>query len=82
MTGWGGLSHRCGLAVLILDWSMATVPPAPPLDRVIEAYKAGIDRTLLRENLGLTPTERVERLMELQRLAAEARRSTTVSRAR
>lgn len=42
-------------------------------DPVIEAYKAGIDRTLIRENLKLTPTERMERAMQLQRFAEELR---------
>lgn len=44
---------------------------------MVAAYMAGIDVTLLRENLKLTPTQRVEKLMALQRLAAEARRSGT-----
>lgn len=44
------------------------------IDPVIEAYKDGVDVTLLRENLRLTPTQRVEKLMALQRLADEARR--------
>jgi hypothetical protein len=43
------------------------------VDPVVEAYKAGIDRTLLRANLARTPTERVQNLMALQRLAEEAR---------
>jgi hypothetical protein len=29
---------------------------------VIDAYKAGIDRSLLRENLKLTPEERIRKL--------------------
>jgi hypothetical protein len=51
--------------------------PAQPLepDPVIEVYKKDIDRTLIRENLKLTPTERVEKLIELQRFAAELRRA-------
>ncbi len=44
-------------------------------DPVIEAYKKDLDRTLLRENLRLTPEERLRNLMELQRLAEEARRA-------
>jgi len=49
----------------------------PPITRdpVIEAYKKDVDRTLLRENLKLTPTERLEKLMELQRFAEELRRA-------
>jgi hypothetical protein len=45
------------------------------MDRVIESYKRDIDRTLLRENLRKTATERVRSLMALQRLAEEARRA-------
>ena len=44
-------------------------------DPVIEAYKQDLDRTLLRENLTKTVTERVANLIALQRLAAEARRA-------
>ena len=51
-------------------------PPRQPegaaLDPVIEAYKPGVDRTLLRENLKRTPSERVGALVALQRLADEA----------
>jgi len=45
------------------------------LDRVIERYKKDVDRTLLRENLRLTPDERFLRLMELQRFAEELQRA-------
>lgn len=58
--------------------SRKAIPPgttATSRDLVTEAYKAGIDRSLLRANLARTPTQRVENLMALQRLAAEARRS-------
>ena len=48
---------------------------APEPDPVIDAYKRDIDRTLLRQNLLRAVTERVENLMALQRLAAEARRA-------
>lgn len=46
-----------------------------PLDPVIEAYKKDIDRTLFRENLKRSVTERFERLMELQRFAEELQRA-------
>jgi hypothetical protein len=49
-------------------------------DPVVEAYKRGLDRTLLLENLKKTPTERVQALMELHRLAAEARRAGRAAR--
>jgi hypothetical protein len=45
------------------------------LDPMVAAYMAGIDVTLLRENLRLTPTQRIEKLMALQRLAVEARKN-------
>jgi nicotinamidase/pyrazinamidase len=44
-------------------------------DSVINAYMSGIDRTLLRENLRKTPTERLEDLMALQRLDDELKRA-------
>ncbi len=48
-------------------------------DPVIEAYKNGIDRTLIRENLKRSVQERFERLTELQRLAQELRRAGTTA---
>ena len=44
-------------------------------DPVIEAYKRHVDRTLLRQNLQRSVTERVANLIALQRLATEARRA-------
>jgi hypothetical protein len=44
-------------------------------DAVIEAYKRDVDRTLIRENLKLTPTQRIEKLMAMQRFADELRRA-------
>ena len=38
-------------------------------DPVIEAYKKDVDRALLRENLKLTPEERLQKLLDLQALA-------------
>jgi len=48
-----------------------TIDPDP----VIQAYKNGIDRTLLRENLKLSVEERLRQLMELQKFAKELRRA-------
>ena len=45
------------------------------IDDIIELYKRDVDRTLLRENLKLTPTERLEKLRGMQRFAAELRRA-------
>ncbi|HEX8684136.1 MAG TPA: hypothetical protein VF707_17575 [Ardenticatenaceae bacterium] len=40
---------------------------------VIEFYKRDLDLTLIRENLKLTPEQRLVKLMELQRFAQELR---------
>jgi hypothetical protein len=44
-------------------------------DPVVEAYKKGIDRTLLRANLKLTVTERFRRAMAHARFADQLRRA-------
>ena len=41
------------------------------VDPVIEAYKAGVDRTLFRGMLKLTPSERLQRIEELGRFQEE-----------
>ena len=53
---------------------------APEPDPVVDAYKRHVDRTLLRQNLRRTVTERVENLIALQRLAAEAQRAGRLRR--
>lgn len=47
-------------------------PPLPP-DPVIEAYKVHVDRSLLRENLKLTPDERLRKLQAFVRSLDEVR---------
>jgi hypothetical protein len=54
---------------------MATPIDDMTSDPVIEAYKKDVDRTLIRENLKLTPEERVRKLMALQRAAEEFRKA-------
>lgn len=49
-------------------------------DPVVEAYKSDVDRSLLRENVRRSVTERLANLMALQRLAEEARRAGRVAR--
>lgn len=49
-------------------------------DPVIEAYKKDVDRTLLRENLKLTPSQRLDKLSSLQAFAAELRRAGKAAR--
>jgi hypothetical protein len=48
-----------------------SLEPSP----VIDAYKDGIDRTLLRENLRLTCAERVEKMIAALRFAEAVRAS-------
>ncbi len=43
------------------------------MDRVIAAYKRDIDRSLLRENLRLSPEERLRKLASFLKLAGELR---------
>ena len=42
-------------------------------DPVVEALVRDVDMTLIRRNLAMTPEERLEQLMEMQRFAAELR---------
>ena len=48
-------------------------------DPVIEFYKKDVDRTLIRENLRLTPEERLNKLMRMQKFAEELRRAGRAS---
>jgi hypothetical protein len=52
---------------------MVPEPVSLDPDPVIEAYKKDIDRTLLRENLKLTPEERLLKLQDFVRLAVALR---------
>ena len=45
------------------------------MEEIIEIYKQEVDRTLLRENLRLTPEERVRELMALLEAAEEFARA-------
>jgi hypothetical protein len=49
-------------------------------DPIIELYKRDVDRTLIRENLKLTVTQRFEQLMALQRFAEEMQRAGRAAR--
>lgn len=49
---------------------------------VVEAYKRNLDRTLIRENLKRSVTERFENLMAMQRFAEEMRRAGIAARKR
>ena len=45
----------------------------PFRDPVVEVYMRDVDRTLLRENLKLTPAQRLEKLVRFSSFAAELR---------
>ncbi len=51
------------------------LPVPPPKDPVIEVLMKDVDRTLLRENLKLTPDERARRLVKLLEAAEEFARA-------
>lgn len=53
----------------------AKEPMSGTPDPVVDAYKLGIDMTLIRENLRLSPEERLRRLQQLQAFAEELRRA-------
>ena len=50
-------------------------------DPVIDVYLRGVDRTLLRRNLRLTPQQRLEQLQSLVRFADELRHAGKSARA-
>ena len=53
-------------------------PHASSIDAVIAVYQKDIDQTLLRENLKLTPQERLQKLAAVLELVAEVRRAGRV----
>ncbi|MCC7010392.1 MAG: hypothetical protein IT184_16405 [Acidobacteria bacterium] len=52
---------------------MSEEPISLDADPVVEAYKRDVDRTLLRENLRLTPEQRLMKLQDFVRFTAELR---------
>jgi hypothetical protein len=61
---------------------MAAERTSVEIERLIDAYKRDIDRTLLRENLEKSIDDRVRALAALLRLAEEARRAGRALRER
>jgi len=47
--------------------------PDPDQDPVVAALMRDVDATLLQRNLKLTPQQRIEQLMEMQRFAVALR---------
>jgi hypothetical protein len=57
------------------------LPPPDVFDPVINAYKQDVDRTLLIENLKLTPEERCEKFLRFMEMVYEIRRAGEKMRA-
>lgn len=49
--------------------------PRSSIDDIIDLYKRDVDRTLIRENLKLTPAQRLEQLENAQRFVEELRKN-------
>lgn len=64
-----------------MDQGEDSLQEEPWIDPVVEAYKRDIDRTLLRENLKLTPDQRLRKLQALLEWAEELRRAGRALRA-
>jgi hypothetical protein len=58
------------------------LPVSLDADPTIDAFKAGVDRTLLRENLRLTTDERVAKMISALGFAEAVRRSRPGQRGR
>ena len=68
------MRSQCYTAPMVEQASLAPDP-------VIEAYKKDVDRTLLRENLKLTPEQRLMKLQNFVRFLADVREAGRRSRA-
>ena len=65
-----GGAWTCG--IMSRGFAMPSDPSVPP-DATIEAFKKDVDRTLLRENLRLTPEQRILKLQDFVSFAIELR---------
>ena len=63
-----------------MDRQRATDDVVLEPDPVIEAYKKDVDRTLLRENLRLTPQQRLEKLVAFMRSLERLREAASKRR--
>ena len=59
----------------MLPESVELVPVSLDPSPVIEAYKKDVDRPLLRENLKLTPAQRIDKMISVLAFVEEVRRS-------
>ncbi|NIN09450.1 MAG: hypothetical protein GTO76_12580 [Planctomycetales bacterium] len=56
--------------------------PDSHVDPVIEVYQQNVDRTLLLENLRLTPAERFERFVQRMKVIFELQRAGKAARSK
>ena len=63
-----------------MDARAELLPVSLDPDPTIEAYKKDVDRTILRENLRLTTSQRVDKMMAALRLAEAVRQSRRIDR--
>lgn len=66
----GAPSVSARTAMLVSTWTMSE-PGERWVDPVVEAYKAGVDTTLIEEQLRRSPEERMRRIEELQHALLE-----------
>lgn len=62
------------------DEAFVAGDPSLPIDPVIEAYKKDVDRGLLRENLKLTPEQRLINLQRFINAIEELREAAKATR--
>ena len=72
--------RAAGAEIIYANEQSSTSETVADVDAQIRAFVPGIDRTLVRENLRHSVTERFEHLMSLQRFAAELRRAGAEAR--
>lgn len=82
----GSPGHRGSHSGLESSTQYTDAMPPPLLESIslaplpaVDAYKGGIDRTLLLENLKLTPAERVDKMLAALRFAEAVRASRAQS---
>lgn len=76
------MEPACGVGLAYNSTMAVKEPMSGTPDPVVDAYKNGIDRTLIRENLKRSPEERIRALQELQAFAEELRRAGKALRKR
>jgi hypothetical protein len=63
--------RAAGAEILESSTENGNEPPSESTRHSVEDFQNDVDRTLIRENLRLSVTERFQKLMEMQRFAVE-----------